>query len=157
LRDNLLFGRVSYRVANARARVAEAIATVVRELDLLEDVERLGLDHEVGTAGRLLSPQARARINLARCLVKRPDIFVVDGALAPFDEARSQQMTQLLLELFEQQSLFMVLPNDRQAGAFDVQMRFRDGQIITDKTADPAPRASKPEPEDAQRIAGEVA
>jgi putative ABC transport system ATP-binding protein len=82
---------------------------------------------------------------------------VVDGALAPFDEARSQQMTQLLLELFEQQSLFMVLPNDRQAGAFDVQMRFRDGQIITDKTADPAPRASKPEPEDAQRIAGEVA
>src|SRR5690606_20290791 len=29
LKDNLLFGRVSYRVANARVRVAEAISAVV--------------------------------------------------------------------------------------------------------------------------------
>lgn len=156
LRDNLLFGRVSYQVANARARVAEAVASVVRELELQEDVERIGLNYQVGTAGRLLSPQERASINLVRCLVKRPDILVIDGAFAPFDEARGQQLMQLLLDLFDQQSLFMVLPNDRQADAFDVQMRFRDGQIITDKTAAPTPRASKPEPDAAQRIAGEV-
>lgn len=157
LRDNLLFGRVSYQVANSRIRVAEAVATVVRELDLLEDIERIGLDYQVGTAGRLLSPQERASVNLVRCLVKRPDILVIDGALAPFDEARSQQLMELLLELFEQQSLFMVLPNDRQAGAFDVQLRFRDGQIITEKTASPVPRSARPEPDAAQRIAGEVA
>jgi putative ABC transport system ATP-binding protein len=159
LRDNLLFGRVSYRVANARLRVAEAISTVVRELGLLEGIKRVGLDHQVGTAGRLLTPQERASVNLARCLVKRPDILVVDGALAPFDEARSQQMTELLLELFERQSLFMVLPNDRQAGAFSIQMRFRDGQITTEKTAGPASKARKPEPEPetAQTIEGEIA
>jgi putative ABC transport system ATP-binding protein len=157
LRDNLLFGRVSYQVANARVRVAEAVATVVRELELKEEVEKIGLDYQVGTAGRLLSPQERASVNLVRCLVKRPDILVVDGALAPFDEGRSQQLVQLLLELFDQQSLFMVLPNDRQADAFDVQMRFRDGQIITNKTAASAPRVSMPEPDAAQRIAGEVA
>ncbi len=157
LRDNLLFGRVSYQVANARARVAEAIAAVVRELDLVEDVERIGLDQQVGTAGRLLSPQERASVNLVRCLVKRPDIFVVDGAFAPFDEARSQQMMELLIELFEQQSLFMVLPNDRQAGAFDVQMRFRDGQIITEKVAAPASRRNRLEAEPTTRMAGEVA
>jgi putative ABC transport system ATP-binding protein len=157
LRDNLLFGRVSYQVANARVRVGEAVATVVRELDLQEEVERIGLEYQVGTAGRLLSPQERASVNLVRCLVKRPDLLVIDGAFAPFDEARSQQLMQLLLDLFDQQSLFMVLPNDRQAGAFDVQMRFRDGQIITDKTAAPAPRPSTPEPDAPQRIAGEVA
>jgi putative ABC transport system ATP-binding protein len=157
LRDNLLFGRVSYQVANARIRVAEAIATVVRELDLLEDIERIGLDYQVGTAGRLLSPQERASVNLVRCLVKRPDILVIDGALAPFEEARSQQLLELLLELLDQQSLFMVLPNDRQAGAFDVQLRFRDGQIITQKTAASAPRPARPEPDAAQRVTGEVA
>jgi putative ABC transport system ATP-binding protein len=157
LRDNLLFGRVSYQVANSRLRVAEAIATVVRELDLLEDIERLGLDHQVGTAGRLLSAQERASVNLVRCLVKRPDILVIDGALAPFDEARGQQMLQLLIDLLEQQSLFMVVPNDRQAGALDVLMRFRDGQIITEKTAGPASGAARVEPETAQSIAGEVA
>ncbi len=157
VRDNLLFGRVSYQVANARARVAEAMAAVVRELGLLEDLERIGLNHQVGTAGRLLSPQARASVNLVRCLVKRPDILVIDGALAPFDEARGQQMMQLLLELLDRQSLFMVLPNDRQAGAFDVQISFRNGQIIAEQAAGPAPGADRPEAETAQRIPGEVA
>jgi putative ABC transport system ATP-binding protein len=157
LRDNLLFGRVSYRVANARVRVSEAISTVVRELGLLQDIKCVGLDHQVGTAGRLLTPQERTSINLVRCLVKRPDIMVVDGALAPFDEARNLQMTELLLELFDEQSLFMVLPNDRQAGSFDFQMRFRDGQISTEKSAGPPPKGERPEPEASQTIEGEVA
>jgi putative ABC transport system ATP-binding protein len=157
LRDNLLFGRISYQVANARTRVAEAVGTVVRELDLLEDIERIGLDYQVGTAGRLLSPQERVSVNLVRCLVKRPDILVIDGALSAFDEAHSQQLLELLLELLDQQSLFMVLPNDRQAGAFDVQLRIRDGQIITEKTAAPAPRPAKREPDAVQKVTGEVA
>jgi putative ABC transport system ATP-binding protein len=96
-------------------------------------------------------------VNLVRCLVKRPDILVVDGALAPFDENRSQEMMQMLLELLEQQSLFMVLPNNRQAGAFDVQMQFRDGQIFIEKTAGPARAVEPRKPEVAPRIAGEVA
>lgn len=157
LRDNLLFGRVNYQVADARHRVAEAVAAVIRELDLLEDVERIGLDHEVGTAGRLLSPQERASVNLVRCLVKKPDILIIDGALAPFDEERSRKITRKLIEHLEQQSLFMVLPNDRQASGFDVQMRFKDGLIVTEKTAEPRQGKTKPELEAAQSVTGEVA
>ncbi|SCX99090.1 putative ABC transport system ATP-binding protein [Microvirga guangxiensis] len=157
LRDNLLFGRVNYQVADARHRVAEAVAAVVRELDLLEDVARIGLDHEVGAAGRLLSPQERASVNLVRCLVKRPDILIIDGALAPFDEERAHRILQALLDHLEQQSLFMVLSNDRQADAFDVQMRFSDGRIVTEKAADPQRRAKTPAMEPAPSVAGEVA
>ncbi len=157
LRDNLLFGRVNYQVADARHRVAEAIAAVIRELDLLEDVERIGLDHEVGAAGRLLSPQERASVNLVRCLVKRPDILIIDGALAPFDEERAGKILHALLGDLEQQSLFMVLSNDRQAGAFDVQMRFNGGRIVADQIADSQGRAQRAAAENAQNIAGEVA
>jgi putative ABC transport system ATP-binding protein len=156
VRDNLLFGRVSYRVAAARQRVAEAVSTVVAELGLREDIERIGLDHEVGTAGRLLTAQERASINLVRCLVKKPDILVIDGALAPFDESRSRQMSDLLMDLFDKQSLFMVVANDRQARGFQFRMRFRNGQITTERAGGPA-RGGNPEPETASRIAGEVA
>ena len=120
LKDNLLFGRVSYRVANAQARVTEAISTAITELGLRDAVERIGLDHHAGPAGRLLTAQQRASINLVRCLVKRPDILVVDGALAPFDETRAQQISKVLLEFDEDRSLFFVLPNDRHA---DCSMR----------------------------------
>ncbi|MGO4704574.1 ABC transporter transmembrane domain-containing protein [Microvirga sp. 2MCAF38] len=133
LRDNLLFGRVSYNIANARARVAEAISAIVGELGLMESIERIGLDHEVGTAGRLLDPQQRAGINFVRCLIKKPDIFVVDGALTSFDEGRTQTLIEILLELCEGRSLFMVLANDRQVEAFDILVRFRKGQVTTEE------------------------
>ncbi|MBZ6076313.1 ABC transporter transmembrane domain-containing protein [Microvirga puerhi] len=157
LRDNLLFGRISYRVANAQARVAEAVSAVVRNMELLEDIERIGLDHQVGTAGRLLTPQERACVNLARCVVKRPDILILDGALSPFDEARSQKMVEVLFGLCEGRSLLVVLPNDRQADPFDVLIRFRDGQIVLEEPRGPAQRARRPAPESSQPIAGEVA
>ena len=157
LRDNLLFGRVNYQVADARHRVAEAIAAVVRELDLLEDVERIGLDHEVGAAGRLLSPQERSSVNLVRCLVKRPDILIIDGALAPFDEERAGKILRALLDSLEQQSLFMVLSNDRQAAAFDVLMRVSDGRIVTEEVADSQGRVHRPGAETARNVTGEVA
>ena len=132
-----MFGRVSYRVANAQARVAEAISATVKDLDMLEDIERVGLDRQVGTAGRLLTAQERASVNLVRCLVKRPDILVIDGALAPFDEARAQKMIKLLIELGKGHSLFMVLPSERQAEEFDILMRFGDGTITTENNAEP--------------------
>jgi putative ABC transport system ATP-binding protein len=135
LKDNLLFGRVSYRVANAQARVTEAMSAVISELGLRESVERIGLDHQVGPAGRLLTAQQRASINLVRCLVKRPDILVVDGALAPFDETRAAQIMTMLLDISAERSLFFVLPNDRQAGSFDVLLRIGNGRVTLETTA----------------------
>jgi putative ABC transport system ATP-binding protein len=139
LKDNLLFGRVSYRVANAQPRVTEVISAVISELGLRESVERIGLDHQVGPAGRLLTAQQRASINLVRCLVKRPDLLVVDGALAPYDEARALQIMNVILELNGERSLFFVLPNDRQAESFDVLMRFGQGRVTTEANSREAP------------------
>ncbi len=58
LKDNLLFGRVNHSAANAQARVTEAITAVVDELGLRPGVERVGLSHQVGPAGRLLDRAA---------------------------------------------------------------------------------------------------
>jgi putative ABC transport system ATP-binding protein len=116
LRDNLLFGRISHNAANAQTRVTEAITGVVDELGLRADVERVGLDHQVGASGRLLSAPQRASVNLARCLVKRPDLLVVDGGLVPLGEARARRVLAMLIEVFDQASLFVVLPNEREDG-----------------------------------------
>ena len=114
LKDSLPDWRVSYRVANAQTRVTEAISAVVAELGLREAVERIGLDHQVGPAGQLLSAQQRTSVSLVRSLVKRPDILVVDRALAPFDEGRAKKMLRLLLELSKAQPLLR--PAQRPAG-----------------------------------------
>src|SRR5215207_5397868 len=130
LRDNLLFGRVNQSIADASARVAAAIAAVIDELGMRREVEILGLDHQVGPAGRLLTAQQRASVSLIRCLVKRPDILVIDGVLAPFGEARARSLLALLLAMSEERSFFVTLPNDQEAGRFDVLIRFRDGKAL---------------------------
>src|SRR5215204_282983 len=123
LRDNLLFGRISHNAANAQTRVTEAITGVVDELGLRADGERVGLDHQVGASGRLLSAPQRASVNLARCLVKRPDLFVVDGGLVPLGETRARRVLAMLIEVFDQASLFVVLPNERELDGFDAIIR----------------------------------
>jgi putative ABC transport system ATP-binding protein len=128
LKDNLLFGRVSHSAANAQARITESITGVVDEMSLRPGIEREGLSHQVGPAGRMLSAQQRASINLVRCLVKRPDILSIDGALAPFGETQRRDLTGLLLELSEDRTIFVVLPNDRETEGFDGLIRFCDGK-----------------------------
>ena len=124
LRDNLLFGRVNERVADARERVRAAGAAVLQELDLRADIERVGLDHQVGPAGRLLTAPQRAAVNLARCLIKRPDILIVDGALAPLGDRRAGPVLDTLVAESAGRSLFVVLPDERGIERFDTLVRF---------------------------------
>src|SRR3712207_4369681 len=116
------------------------MSAVITELGLRDSVERIGLDHKVGPAGRLLTAQQRASVNLVRCLVKRPDLLVIDGALAPFDENRSARLKQLLIESSQGRALFMVLPNDRDVDGFDRLMRFQRGSVQLE-AANGAPQA----------------
>lgn len=144
LRDNLLFGRVSHSVANAQLRVMEVVSAVIHELGLRSDIERVGLDHQVGPAGRLLNASQRASVSLVRCIVKRPDIFVMDGALAPFGEVRAQQLLRILVDLFKEQTLFAVLANDRQTEGFDAVIRFRDAQAEFEPREPSRPAGDQP-------------
>jgi putative ABC transport system ATP-binding protein len=150
IKDNLLFGRVSHSAANAQARITEAITAVVDELGLRPGLERVGLSHQVGPAGRLLTAQQRASVNLVRCLVKRPDLLVVDGALAPYGETQKAELLSLLIQISGGRSLFMVLPNDREAERFDAVIRFEKGKAVI------AERAPREEPEAVEEEAATV-
>lgn len=89
LEENLLFGRIAGAEAGAGARVRSLMQTVLRERGLERSVYRFGLATQVdpraadsGLSGRDgFTPSERLAIDLARCLVRRPDILVVGLAL----------------------------------------------------------------------------
>jgi putative ABC transport system ATP-binding protein len=143
VRDNLLFGRVNETIAGARERVRQCGAAVIDEFELRGAIERVGLDHQVGPAGRLLTPPQRASVNLIRCVVKRPDLLIVDGSLTAFGEARAESLLRLLLEATEDRSVMVVLPSDRRASLFDTVIRIVDGNAVVEPgrtQADERPR-----------------
>lgn len=156
LRDNLLFGRINETIADARERIRLAAAQIIDEMDLSSEIERVGLDHQVGPAGRLLTAIQRTSVNLIRCLVKHPDILVVDGALAPFGERRFQDVLDYLLRATEGRTLVVVLPNDRHAASFAAVIRFESGRLTL--TQGPQPdRASEPLNSDTGRLVPQAA
>jgi len=90
LEENLLFGRINGEEAGAEARVRALVRRVLADEGLEPAVYRLGLDSRVepglgGGGGSLgenaIGPRERIAIDLARCLVRRPDIAVVAIAL----------------------------------------------------------------------------
>lgn len=119
LKDNLLFGRTAHDVADAERTVIAEITAVIAELDLRAAVERVGLDYHVGPAGRNLAPHQRACISIARCLVRRPDILVLDGATAAIGEPGGQRVMERLLHIRGDQTLIAVVNDPALAAMFD--------------------------------------
>jgi len=46
----------------------------------------------------------------------------------PFGEQRARQILTVVLDLFGERTLIAVVPNDRDAEAFDAVVRLRDGR-----------------------------
>ena len=93
--DNLLFGRISSGVGNAERKVWQLMRAALAESGLEIVIYRLGLETEVGQRGRLATPQMRAAIELARCLIRKPQILIIDGALAPLGTDPGQSLARI--------------------------------------------------------------
>jgi ABC-type multidrug transport system fused ATPase/permease subunit len=89
LQDNVLFGKVAYGEADAPERVPAVLAEVLDAMQLRPAVIDVGLDYQVGSGGSRLSLSQRQRAAIARALLKRPDMLVLNEATGALD-ARSQ-------------------------------------------------------------------
>ncbi len=138
IRDNLLFGRVAYGVANAEAQVYEVIRETLGELGLDEVVRRVGLEFDVGPGGKQLSGQQRAAVALARAIISRPDILVVDGALSVFGAADTAAITARLRTAMAGRTLIMTAIDAADVAGFDQILHFEGPRLVSQSGASTA-------------------
>ncbi len=128
--DNLLFGRIAYGEAKARERVLDLLSDVLDELDLHEAVYDAGLDFNVGPGGKRLSTSTRQRLGLARAILKRPDILVVDAALAVLDNSTQEKILKNVLASSDSRAVIWVLARPEQAEMFNRVMVIDGGRVV---------------------------
>ncbi|MFQ5467957.1 MAG: ATP-binding cassette domain-containing protein, partial [Kiloniellaceae bacterium] len=109
LQDNILFGRIAYGQAKAEQIVGAAMTDSLDGLGLRRSVVVAGLDHEVGIAGKRLSAIQRQKVGLARALLKRPDILIVNDALVVMDLATQRRLMERVLERRKERGVVWIL------------------------------------------------
>ncbi|MBK1696844.1 ATP-binding cassette domain-containing protein [Rhodovibrio salinarum] len=129
LQDNILFGRIAHGRANAVTRIAAAIAEVLDRLDLRASVIDVGLEYQVGVAGKRLSAVQRQKLALGRALMKRPDLLVIDQATAIMDGQTEMRIMDNVLRERAEGGVIWVLHRAQQASRFDRVVAVEAGQI----------------------------
>jgi hypothetical protein len=132
LQDNLLFGRLAQDRAGAEREVMRVVRRVLADRGLDADVVRIGLDTRVDLRGDGLLPTEIAAIDLARCLVRRPDVLVVERALEGLSASGAAELVGRLRRAMVGRGLLVVTPHFAAAmdePPFDAVIRFERGVV----------------------------
>ena len=99
-------------------------------LGLEHDLMEVGLDYPVGIAGSRLSAAQRLKVAIARCVLKRPDILIVDGATAALDNGTQSRIMDNLFRECAGRGLIWVLHRASLAERFEKTIVLDDGRVV---------------------------
>ncbi|WP_205470701.1 ATP-binding cassette domain-containing protein [Breoghania sp. L-A4] len=128
IEENLLFGRPRVDRRDSRERIDQLIGAMVDELDLREPILSAGLDFHVGVAGSRLTGGQRRKIALARGIMKRPEMMILDDIAAGPGAEDARLRAMIRRELVGKTVLFGI--SDQQVAAeFDMVLRMTGGSL----------------------------
>ena len=124
IRDNLLFAR-------ADASDAE-IEEAARQAHVLEFTDQLpeGLDTVIGERGVKLSGGQRQRVTIARALLAKPRILVLDEATSSLDTESEALVQQSLQDLFHNRTSIVIAHRLTTIQRADLILVIEDGRIV---------------------------
>ena len=130
VQDNILFGKLSYGQAQAENKVGSLVSQIVDDLELRETVILAGLDFQVGIGGARLSPGQRQKITIARSLLRRPDLLILNEATASLDPASQNWIMDHVLKYCEGKGVIWILNRVLDAQQFDKIVVLKSGRIV---------------------------
>jgi putative ABC transport system ATP-binding protein len=130
LQDNLLFGRLVYGQAQGEQRIGTLTAEVLAELKLRDAVIDVGLEYNVGVGGKRLPSTLRQKLGIARALIKRPQLLVVNEAVAVFDGRTQDRIRDNILQAADGRGVVWVANRPNQAEAFDQVIVMKAGRVV---------------------------
>jgi len=129
LRRNLLQGSINASRPNAEEAINALTLEILKEMDLREPIILAATAATVGVGGRKIPQADRQRITLARSIIKRPDILVVNDALSSLDRVSQDRIRENIFDLLPETTLIWITGENPDAGIFGQVIEMKDGRI----------------------------
>ena len=134
VQDNVLFGRIVDTYAEAGDRVNALLRETMDTLELTGAIIELGLAFDIGSGAKRLSLSQQQKLALGRAIMKRPDVLVVNRALAALDANAQDAMVTRVLDYSRAEggphfAMFWVLSHPGAGQWFDQVLTFENGRI----------------------------
>ena len=142
--ENAIFGRLSRTRTAEGEQVRRIVSEVLTEAGLRGAVAMLIQDVDAGVGGANLSPAAHERIAFVRAVIKRPDVLVLDHALASNDPGARQRTRDRLRALLPDATLIFLEPEFLNPQAYDMVLEIEEGRLVRGGESADADSAATP-------------
>ena len=130
LQDNILFGKLAYGQAGGAERVGEIMSAVIDDLDLRTAVMEVGLGFHVGIGGGRLSGAQRQKLGIARAIMKRPDVLILNEATGSLDGAAQSALLTAMRSEMDGRGLIWAVHRASMAQDFQNILVMKSGRVI---------------------------
>jgi putative ABC transport system ATP-binding protein len=127
--ENAIFGRVSIMAGARAAQVEDVVAEVLDEHGLRRRVASIMYDLPTGLGGANLPTVLQERAAFSRAGIKRPDILIIDNALASHDAQSRHDARERLRTLMPDSIIFFLENHFENPAAYDLFVEIRNGRI----------------------------
>jgi putative ABC transport system ATP-binding protein len=127
--ENAIYGRVRAHAGNKAEEVREIVSDVLAKNELRQLVAETIFDIPTGLGGASLQGIFQERAAFSRAGIKRPDVLVLDKAIASHDAENRRQMRGALRELLPNSTLIFMEDKFENPTEYDLYVEIANGRI----------------------------
>jgi len=129
VQDNILCGKIAHGQAQSETKIGILVSDVIESLALRDTVIQLGLEFQVGVGGSLLSVLQRQKASIARALVKRPDILIVNDGSSGMDPPTESRIMNRVLDHVGDKGAIYIMNQVSNASKFSHIIVMQHGRV----------------------------
>ncbi|NQV99301.1 MAG: cyclic nucleotide-binding domain-containing protein [Rhodospirillales bacterium] len=142
--DNALFGKISSDRADSRTIVLDILTQIISDLGLRNAIIEAGLGYQVGIGGKRLTQLQRQKIGIARGILKKSQIMIVNDATALLAKPQQTAIMKAVKQMRDHAGLIWVTDDEEAGQDFDMVLnvvadRVSEGKGRSIGQADPSP------------------
>lgn len=127
--ENALYGRISMVAGLKGELIEDLVADVIKDEGLRRRVAETAFDIPTGLGGTNLPTIFHERAAFSRAGIKRPDVLVLDRALASHDAQQRRSTRNALRGLLPDATLIFLEENFENPDAYDLFVEIKGGRV----------------------------